>query len=409
MDLTELRAHLQLRRADKAYGNTSLDRFLNRGKDEICSRHPWSWLRRAHLWSTTPAVTNINGAGFVGGEREFFGAAAQVTSILGRRVKIDSNLYTIADNRSGTRWVLDRPFQSASGDYTVIVYHDEVALPAGAQAALSVEFVRGGGEVVPLEFIDALHMQLQDPDETAAEPRKYSVVRRPPIVPPRAAPPALTSTGSGTGPGGTNVYKYAWSHIDRQTGAESALSDSTGVSINNNFIWSVTVTPGTHVRHGYDVRIYRTLADGSTFFWHSDLVMTSGSNSTFTDDQQDIQLSRRTPPSSTPISIQLHPAPSSRGGLRATYQFQHPNLELAADEPLWDPQFHHLLLDAAESAMLEAEDEQGRAQAAARRLDRGLNAMLRADRPVRAPVTFGPSGRRNGRNGIPTAMEWEYP
>jgi|TARA_R110002012_G_scaffold168367_3_gene331851 hypothetical protein len=409
MDLTELRARLKLRRADKAYGNASLDRFINRAKDEICSKHPWSWLRRSHLWTTHAAVT-FSGAGFVLTEREFSGAAGQVASSIGRRCKIDSTLYKIADNRSGTRWVLDRPFASASGDYSVVMFHDEFSLPAGAQTVLSVEVIQNGGNVEILDFVHALDMQRLDPDETGSTPRRYSVVRRPPIVAPRLAPPAVTSSGSGTGPGGTHVYKYAWSHIDRQTGAESALSATTSVTVNNDFIWTATVTPGTHVRHGYDVRIYRTLAGGSDLYWHSDLRMNSGSSSTFSDDQQDIQLSRRTPPSSTPINVRLHPIPSARTGLRATYQFQHPDLANAADEPLWDPQFHHVLLDGAEAAMLEAEDEQGRAQVASRRFQLGLASMLRSDRPVRAPLTVGPSSIHRGRSSsIPTAAAWEYP
>lgn len=65
------------------------------------------------------------------------------------------------------------------------------------------------------------------------------------------------------------------------------------------------------------------------------------------------------------------------------------------DTPLMDARWHHVVLDGAEALMLEAADEQGRANQARARFEAGIARMLRAQKPNRQRV--GVMGGRGAR------------
>ena len=68
------------------------------------------------------------------------------------------------------------------------------------------------------------------------------------------------------------------------------------------------------------------------------------------------------------------------------------------DYPLFDSQFHHVILSGAEALMLEAADEQGRANQARQRFEAGIARMIALDRMnQQRKVVFGGARQLRGK------------
>ena len=410
MNLSQLREHLKLRRSDRSYSTASLNRFINEAYFDLASRRSWGWLRRVHRFDTT-ATASVNVTGTTGQNKVT--VAAAVPTAFGKRILLDGRIYRVTNvSMTGTTWQLDHPLHAvAASPWTTAatVLYDEVALPRSTDIVIEAKLIVGGSPL-NLEGMEAWVFAQRSRSSTG-QPTDFSTIRKEPLPTPQTPPPAPADTGGGTGPG-AGTYHYWMSFVDKQSGAESALSPSRIVTLANGNLHNLALNVASQTsRNDFLFRIYRSKKVVAGEDPMPYLVAQSTAVEDVVDDGlTDQYLGAQAVDSSSSLLMTLFPAPDSSYEVEVLYQQQLTALGEDNHRPLFDDTHHVVLLDGAEALMLQASDEFRAAQVATQKFELGIARMMQRDRlsqSTLAVVTTRPmrSAIRAGR----TAERWEYP
>jgi hypothetical protein len=344
------------------------------------------------------AITTTNGTK----EVSLGGDLADTEKLLGKRILIDSAFYTVIDmNSAGTTLFLDRVYTGKdypdsttdplNWDYgSIKVIYDEVALPLGTESIVESSLFTGfTSYALNLEAIQPATMSMRDKD-VSGQPTACSVIEKKPLYRPRNK---LTLAESFT-PGGDltllSTYKYWYSFYDQKTGAESSLSEPSSLTLTSTN-GTITVS-GVTARMDYVLRIYRSTANGSVPYLISDTLERSA---LVVDEEADDYLGTRGPDSASTMFLTLYPYPDSTYQVHTLLMMEALRLDDDDDRPMFDSGYSTTLLDGAEMLMLNAEDEQARANAVQRRYETGIQRMIMQDRlNFQQRVLIGRGGRR---------------
>jgi hypothetical protein len=419
VNLSELRTALQERREDYSQSDAKLNRKINQAYLDISSRRRWGWLRRECATSTysaffhantgadnnTPSPNGIYVAGTENGKRVVGISQSGNTpaTVMGKRVKIDNDFYRVVNvDSTGVKWTLDRPLRCSqtlpdgtTANHSIKIIYDEVALPVGTISVVNTSLFRGGSS----SYGTPLSMAAVSPSELAyldmdveGRPTRFATTRKEMIPPPQTAPAGFT-VGNGAGLA-VGTYNYWFTHVDKQTGAESALGPSVAITISDAAVAQVSI-PSTTARRDFHVRVYRSRVNGTAPYLLFDPASTTV---VLTDAMTDDYLGPAGPNSASSLFMQLYPIPDDEYEVRSIIQIECTPLSEDNDRPLFDAEFHHIILSGAEALMLEAADEQGRANQARQRYEMGIARMIQLDRTnLQNTVLFGGSNRIRGR------------
>jgi len=419
VNLSELRTALQERREDYSASDAKLNRRINQAYLDICSRRKWGWLRREYT-ANTHASTTITGTGPAGGPAPGLtsivatngtneiglGAtiAANTETLLGKRILIDSAFYTVIDmTPNGLTLFLDRVYTGKdypdsttdplNWDYgSIKVVYDEVALPLGTESIIESSLFTGSTSyALSLEAIQPATMSMRDKD-VSGQPTACSVIEKKPIYRPRKKVSDFGPLTAGAGGlltvGAT--YKYWYSFYDQKSGAESSLSEESSVTL--SAAQNRVTLPTVVARKDYVLRIYRSTAGGSVPYLLRDKLEESVA---VVDDESDDYLGTRGPDSASTMFLTLYPYPDSTYQVHTLLMMEALRLDDDDDRPMFDSGYSTTLLDGAEMLMLNAEDEQARANAVQRRYETGIQRMIMQDRlNFQQRVLIGRGGRR---------------
>jgi len=417
VNLSELRTALQERREDYSASDAKLNRRINQAYLDICSRRKWGWLRREYTANTYASAT-ITGVGAPTGipaaplteivatngtkEIGLGGDLADTEKLLGKRILIDSAFYTVIDmNSAGTTLFLDRVYTGKdypdsttdplNWDYgSIKVIYDEVALPLGTESIIESSLFTGSTSyALSLEAIQPATMSMRDKD-VSGQPTACSVIEKKPLYRPRnklILAQSFTPAGDLTL---LSTYKYWYSFYDQKTGAESSLSEPSSLTLTSTN-GTITVS-GVTARRDYVLRIYRSTANGSVPYLISDTLERSA---LVVDEEADDYLGTRGPDSASTMFLTLYPYPDSTYQVHTLLMMEALRLDDDDDRPMFDSGYSTTLLDGAEMLMLNAEDEQARANAVQRRYETGIQRMIMQDRlNFQQRVLIGRGGRR---------------
>ena len=383
MRLADIRSRLKFRRSDRSPTKDELNEVINDVYRDICSRHRWSWLTRTHRFRTFGKLT-LNDWTMVQHDRMATISSTQSERFPyhGKLVVINDKGYRLSNQHRNLLVEIDVPFPDASGSYTPVMYFDEVAMPRDCSEVVRFRLFTSSSDPEPI-VPSMRDIAGVDPTETG-EPRIGAVLRRDSLPRPTRALDAPTTVGSGAGPltniGGSATFKYWYSHVDRYTGAESALGPSVSATINDAFTWRTTPVVSTDVRERFDLRVYRSKADGDQAYRHSDVVMTDGIGGVdFDDELRDENLGEAACETASSMFLRLWPVPDEVYVGEVEYKRSVRVMSEDDDQPLFDEQFHHIILAGAEAILLDRSDEQSRAQSARERFERGISTMRRQD------------------------------
>ena len=425
MNLSELRTALQERREDYSQSASKLNRRINQAYLDICSRRRWGWLRRETAYATysvffhantgtvnnTPSADGVYVVGTENSKRVITVSQHGNTpvTVMGKRIKIENDFYRVLNlDSTGAKWTLDRPLRCsrtiASGptaNHSIKIIYDEVALPVGTLTVVNTTLFRGGSS----SYGTPLSMAAVSPSELAyldmdveGRPTRFATTRKQPIPAPQAAPAGLT-VGNGVGLG-VGTYNYWFTHVDKQSGAESALSPSASVTVTDATLQGQVTIPSTTVRTDFNVRVYRSRAGGTAPYLLHDPAATTIS---LTDAISDDYLGPVGPNSASSLFMQLYPIPDDEYEIRSIIQMEATPMSEDNDRPIFDAEFHHIVLDGAEALMLDAADEQGRANSARQRFEMGIARMGGLDKTnLQNTVVWGGRKRAQGRR------TWQY-
>lgn len=399
MNLSDLRTALQERREDFSQSSAKLNRRINQAYLDICSRRKWGWLRRTFTTQTfgteqyTVTATNASytvdvTSALPAGRRTLRDKRVHIN---GQRYRVRDINYAIAPGSTET-WYIDQPFIGVTGSYTATVYHDEVALPVGSERIVKAHIV--GDTTFPsasvstgnlgstnLIGVSPSEMSLRDLGSTG-RPSRYSVVRKTAVPPPHTAPTLNSAHPSSVAGHLANglVYRYWTTHVDVKSGAESALSPELKVVPSTTGSAAIDIATDSPAYH---YNLYRSKKDSTTPYLVSRVPVQPADATGIVgtvDSQLDLELGPRAAESASSMHMMLWPAPSGSFQVHVVYQREAYSLVDDADMPLFDSTFHHLILDGAEALMLEAEDEQPRANQARQRFEIGIARMIGNDR-----------------------------
>jgi len=402
VNLSDLRTALKERREDFSPSDAKLNRKINQAYLDICSRRKWGWLRREHTVNTyaTQADTNCS----ISDGSRYLTRTSDFTNVaFGKRVIIGDDSYRVVNVDSTAQIAtLDRPYIGTAlvGGSVTFVY-DDVALPVGGQTIVEAVLFTGSASA-PLSLTTVQPgVMAHRGKNTYGQPSTCSVIRKEPLPTPRAAPTAVIAGGvSGSLTSGA-TYKYWISHIDKQSGAESALSPSVSVTLGSTDTAAEIGDTGTGLapvtgREDFYIRLYRSTANGSVpFMVPSSTIEFVTSIADFNDTIGDQHLGPRGPDSASTLFLNLYPAPNSVYQVQITYQAEAVLLDGDNDRPLFDATYTSVLLDGAELLMLNSSDEQPRSNYVRQRYEAGIKRMIDQDRlSFQNRVLIGRSGRR---------------
>ena len=404
MNLSELRTALQERREDYSSSDAKLNRRINQAYLDICSRRKWGWLRREYT-ANTHASTTVTGLGtLLGGSVSVTNGTNEVgvtaplvpsPTVLGKRVLIDSAFYTVIDMTSnGETLILDRPFTGTTNATTGVLkfVYDDVALPLGTESVIESSLFTGATSyALNLEAIQPATMSMRDKD-VSGQPTSCSVIEKKPIYQPRKLISDFGALTPGAGGAMTSgaTYKYWYSFYDQKSGAESALSQESLVTLSS--VQNRVTLPTVVARKDYVLRIYRSTAGGSIPYLLRDKLEQSVA---VVDDESDDYLGTRGPDSASSMYLTLYPYPDSTYQVHMLLMMEGLKLGADNDRPLFDSGYSNVLLDGAEMLMLNSEDEQSRAAVVQRRYEMGIHRMITQDRlNFQQHVLIGRGSRR---------------
>jgi len=404
VNLSELRTALQERREDYSSSDAKLNRRINQAYLDICSRRKWGWLRREYT-ANTHASTTVTGLGtLLGGSVSVTNGTNEVgvtaplvpsPTVLGKRVLIDSAFYTVIDMTSnGETLILDRPFTGTTNATTGVLkfVYDDVALPLGTESVIESSLFTGATSyALNLEAIQPATMSMRDKD-VSGQPTSCSVIEKKPIYQPRKLISDFGALTPGAGGAMTSgaTYKYWYSFYDQKSGAESALSQESLVTLSS--VQNRVTLPTVVARKDYVLRIYRSTAGGSIPYLLRDKLEQSVA---VVDDESDDYLGTRGPDSASSMYLTLYPYPDSTYQVHMLLMMEGLKLGADNDRPLFDSGYSNVLLDGAEMLMLNSEDEQSRAAVVQRRYEMGIHRMITQDRlNFQQHVLIGRGSRR---------------
>jgi len=432
VNLSELRTALQERREDFSQSNAKLDRKLNQSYLEICSRRKWGWLRKEHSHATTaPFVSAAAGATpavgiYVFGTQNgltnidiWDSAGAIVPAVpantLGKIVQIEDDFYrvenisympTVAGAGTRTYITLDRPLRCsvttgtppATATHYIKVIYNEVALPVGTITAVETALLSSGsagGQPLSMGAMEPINM-LHRSRDVEGKPTSFSIIRKEPIPTPRVQPTIVPFFQVATtfNPSlEAGKYTYWITYVDETTGAESALGSPLTVEItrattNQNNAMRVTLPPA---REDLGIKLYRSTLNGYIPY---EVQLTDAQFDYVGDDYLKI----RGPESASTMFMQLYPSPDGEYVINSIIQVEAKKMGDDNDRPIFDSQFHGVILDGAEALMLEASDEQGRSNQARARYENGIARMIQMDRMNQQNrVVFGGAKKARGK------------
>ena len=440
MNLSELRTALQDRREDYSQSKAKLNRRINQAYLDMCSRRKWGWLRREYSAITTAPNTQFTQVPFTQGDHVIdilAGTDASVRTpptIFGKSILVNGSVYLVTwvGNITGVFGAesqmvkYEPPFQGATGNYDITILYNEIALPKGASGVEAVSFTSANSEQpLSLVALSTAQMMYRDAGEQG-QPSQFAVSKKDLISRPLTALPAsaiLLTLGAGdptqtvprplTDPA-VNPRYYAYTYVDKQTGAESVLSPST-VSVDTSAAGAAgdVVEVGflkndLTTKEDFTINLYSTTAGGdpNTFYFVNDLGGVTGAFALQDNasDQYLIESGKyRAPDSGGILSLRFFPTPNDIYKVTAVYSVSARAMGEDADVPVFNADFHQVILDGAEALMLEASDEQRRANQARGRYEQGIARMIQLDRlNAQQRVVIG--GKRQVR-GNPT---WWY-
>ena len=455
MNLSELRTALQDRREDYSQSKAKLNRRINQAYLDMCSRRKWGWLRREYSAITTAPNTQFTQVPFVQGDHEvdiLSGAAALTRTpptVFGTSLLVNGAVYKVVWVGDLTGGVgtesqiikIEPPFQGATGNYDITILHNELALPKGASGVEAVSFTSANSEQ-PLSMValSTAQMMYRDAGEQG-QPSQFAVSKKDLISRPLTAiPPAsITLVGGGdatqTAPRpytvpATNPRYYAYTYVNNQTGAESVLSPPTA-SVDTSAAGAgsqveiVFQKADLTVKEDFTINLYSTTAggDANTFYFVNDsggLTDPTFSLQNNASDQYLLESGKyRAPDSGGILSLRFFPTPNDIYKVTAVYSVSARAMGEDADVPVFNADFHQVILDGAEALMLEASDEQRRANQARGRYEQGIARMIQLDRlNAQQRVVIGGKRRITGRltawnnsfpNWGPSGPGWPYP
>ncbi len=407
MRLADIRERVKFRAADRSPTKSELTGAINDQLREIFSRHDFSSLVRVHRFRLWPKISGASIASWtcVQNSRAVTvgGGMDQVPST-GKLVSLNDRVYRLSEQHSSTKRFLDVPFLDAGGSYAPEVFFDEVALPLGCSKLLGYRLLEGTGSRQWVRPVTRAELFEQDPTATGT-PTMGAVISKRPLPRPHRAMPAPTNAGSGNGPltniGGSATFRYWYSHVDRYTGAESALSPYVEVTVNTVYSWSVTITELTHTREEFDIRIYRSRANGSRPYLHSDLAPSAS----FVDDIRDENLGGPADESGSTMYLRFHPIPDTAKIGEAMYRLGVPQLSEDDDRAPLDADDIPTLIHGVRAQLAERYGDLAVHDRAQARFELGVKRMIRRDRlnasvrPVKGRRTLPPLDRRGPRRG----------
>ena len=402
VNLSELRTALQERREDYSSSDAKLNRRINQAYLDICSRRKWGWLRREYTASThaSTTVTGVAGVAAVAvtnGSNEVAVHSTLVPSptVLGKRVLIDSAFYTVIDMTSnGETLILDRPFTGTTSVATGVLkfVYGDVALPLGTESVIESSLFTGATSyALSLDAIQPATMSMRDKD-VSGQPTSCSVIEKKPLYQPRKKVSDFGTLTAGAGGALTSsaTYKYWYSFYDQKSGAESALSEESSVTLSST--QNRVTLPTVVARKDYVLRIYRSIAGGSLPYLLRDKLEQSVA---VVDDESDDYLGTRGPDSASTMYLTLYPYPDSTYQIHMLLMTEGLKLGADNDRPLFDSGYANVLLDGAEMLMLNSEDEQSRSAVVQRRYEMGVHRMITQDRlNFQQHVLIGRGSRR---------------
>lgn len=439
MNLSELRTALQDRREDYSQSKAKLNRRINQAYLDMCSRRKWGWLRREHSAITTAPNTQFTQVPFVQGDHEIdilAGTDALVRTpptVSGASLLVNGAVYKViwvgdltgAIGAESQIVKYEPPFQGATGNYDITILYNELALPKGASGVEAVSFTSANSEQ-PLSLVALSTAQMVYRDEgEQGQPSQFAVSKKDLISRPLTAiPPAsITLVGGGdatqTAPRpytvpATNPRYYAYTYVNNQTGAESVLSPPT-VSVDTSgagagsFVQVLFAKADLTIKEDFTINLYSTTAggDANTFYFVNDSGGVTDPLFRLQNNASDQYLIEsgkyRAPDSGGILSLRFFPTPDAVYKVTAVYSVSARAMGEDADVPVFNADFHQVILDGAEALMLEASDEQGRANQARGRYEKGIARMIQLDRlNAQQRVVIG--GKRSIR-GKPT---WWY-
>jgi len=319
------------------------------------------------------------------------------------------------------QWRIEPPFAGVTGTYDVTILHNEIALPRGASGVEEVTLTVGGAhQPQSMTALSTAQMMYRDKAEQGM-PSQFAVSKKELVTRPLTAIPAPRITAV---PGVVGQFPplpltdplvnpryYAYTFVDKQTGAESVLSpptisiDTTGVAINNALQISFQKGDLT-TKEDFMVRLYSTLAGGDegTFYFIDESTAQPSSGFTFqlqedASDQYLIESGKyRAPDSGGVLSLRFFPTPDTVYHMDVVYSESARAMGEDTDVPVFNADFHQIILDGASALMLEASDEQGRANQSRQRYEAGIARMIQLDRlNAQQRVVFGGKTQVRGK------------
>jgi len=443
VNLSELRTALQDRREDYSQSAAKLNRRINQAYLDICCRRKWGWLRRHHSANTSAPDTTALGITFTNGSPDVNIAGGLTPNppypigtvpignspptAYGKDILVDGDIYKIVwvgnINAIGQQqWRIEPPFAGATATYDVTILHNELALPRGASGVEEVTLIVGGSQQ-PQSMIALSTAQMMYRDKAEqGMPSQFAVSRKELVPRPLTPIPALSF--STVGVGGAlfpprpltdplvNPRYYAYTYVDKQTGAESvlsppAISPSTTGAVAGDALQVSFLKADLTVKEDFMVRLYSTLAGGDdeTFYFIDESTTappSGGFSFQLQDDASDQYLIEsgkyRAPDSGGVLSLRFFPTPDTVYHVDAVYSESARAMGEDTDVPVFNADFHQVILDGAEALMLESSDEQRRANQARQRYESGIARMIQLDRlNAQQKVVFGGKKQIRGR------------
>jgi len=456
VNLSELRTALQDRREDYSQSKAKLNRRINQAYLDMCSRRKWGWLRREYSAITTAPNTQFTQVPFTQGDHEIdilAGTDALIRTpptVFGTSLLVNGGVYKVVWVGDLTGVVgaesqivkIEPPFQGATGNYDITILYNEIALPKGSSGVEAVSFTSANSEQpLSLVALSTAQMMYRDAGEQG-QPSQFAVSKKDLISRPLTAiPPAAITLSAGTGDATqrppqpltdptVNPRYYAYTYVNNQTGAESILSPPT-VSPT-----TMAGAPGGELRvlfqktdltikEDFTINLYSTTAggDANTFYFVGDSGGVTDPMFRLQNNASDQYLIEsgkyRAPDSGGILSLRFFPTPNDIYKVTAVYSVSARAMGEDADVPVFNADFHQVILDGAEALMLEASDEQRRANQARGRYEQGIARMIQLDRlNAQQRVVIGGKRRITGRltawnnsfpNWGPSGPGWPYP
>lgn len=378
-DFATLRSRLGRRQGHD--GNAArLGDFVNDAVQFIWSwRSDWSFARRTtQIRTLTPEEGT--GASVTNGSREVTGVTVGTFTRRGARISLpDGNVYDIA-SADGTSVWLSVPYLGASlvKDAAWKIYYDTYALPPDCSEVESIVLTGNGWEYpVRQDSILPQHMKVLTTRDFESYSSLYALESAGQIPAPRTAP---TPVDGGAGSMGAGTYTYAYAFYNSASGEESPLSPSASITQIASKQVSLSFASPVETRPDYQIRIYRTLADGTQLYYLGDYA--AGAVIDNVTDNRLGEVSGATyiwvgenPGAGQTQRIRLWAPPDDDYLIHMSYFAAVREMVKDTDVPAIPARFHQLVLDYAQALYMREQEQHAAAGALEGRVAAKLDKM----------------------------------